>query len=85
MGRGVIFKTLRRFFDTKGFIETWFLTAIINNNILSFIYNHDTKKYKITVKNAISNPREFLPHHYYFPLILDKLPDNANLVENPNY
>ena len=82
---GSYLKHFADFFDTKGFIETWFLTAIINNNILSFIYNHDTKKYKITVINAISNPREFLPQHYYFPLTLDKLSDNANLVEIPNY
>jgi hypothetical protein len=52
---------------------------------LSFIYNHDTKKYKISVKNAIRSPRVFLSHHYYYPLTLGKLSDNPNLVENPGY
>ncbi|MEK9604385.1 MAG: RagB/SusD family nutrient uptake outer membrane protein [Flavobacteriaceae bacterium] len=52
---------------------------------LSFIYNHDTKKYKISVKNAIRSPRVFLSHHYYYPLTLTKLSDNPNLVENPGY
>lgn len=52
---------------------------------LAFVYNHDTKKYKITVKNAISKKRVFLSHHYYYPLTLGKLSDNPNLVENPGY
>ena len=52
---------------------------------LSFIYNHDTKKYKISVKNAVRSPRVFLSHHYYYPLTLGKLSDNPNLVENPGY
>lgn len=74
-----------RFWD----IRRWRIAeGILNDTMmkgLSFIYNHDTKKYKITVKNAISSPRVFLSHHYYYPLTLDKLSDNPNLVENPGY
>ena len=74
-----------RFWD----LRRWRIAEEVLNGVkhqgLSFVYNHDTKKYKITVKNAISNAREFLPQHYYFPLTLNKLSDNPNLVENPNY
>ncbi len=52
---------------------------------LSFVYNYDTEKFKIEVKNAIANPRVFLPQHYYYPLTFKKISDNPNLVENPNY
>ena len=52
---------------------------------LSFIYNHDTKKYKVSVKNAVRANRVFLPEHNYHPLTLTKLSDNPNLVENPGY
>ncbi|MEP2236984.1 MAG: RagB/SusD family nutrient uptake outer membrane protein [Maribacter sp.] len=52
---------------------------------LAFEYNHDTGKYKIEVKNGISNPRVFLPENYYYPLTLGKLSDNPKLVENPGY
>ena len=74
-----------RFWD----IRRWRIAEEILNDTmmkgLSFIYNHDTKKYKISVKDAIRSPREFLSHHYYYPLTLVKLSDNPNLVENPGY
>ena len=74
-----------RFWD----IRRWRIAeGILNDTMfkgLSFIYNHDTKKYKISVKNAIRSPRVFLSHHYYYPLTLTKLSDNPNLVENPGY
>ncbi len=52
---------------------------------LSFIYNHDTKLFQITVMPGISNARVFLPEHYYYPLTFGKLSDNPQLVENPGY
>lgn len=74
-----------RFWD----IRRWRIAeGILNDTMmkgLSFVYNHDTKKYKITVKNAITQPRVFLSHHYYYPLTVDKISDNPNLVENPGY
>ncbi|MGY8945140.1 MAG: RagB/SusD family nutrient uptake outer membrane protein, partial [Flavobacteriales bacterium] len=74
-----------RFWD----LRRWRIAeAELNNKMmkgLSFVYNHDTKKYKISVKDAIRSPREFLSHHYYYPLTLTKLSDNSNLVENPGY
>ena len=74
-----------RFWD----LRRWRIAeSVLNNTMhkgLSFIYNHDTKKYKITVKNAVRSPRVFLSHHYYYPLTLTKLSDNPNLVENPGY
>jgi len=74
-----------RFWD----IRRWRIAeGILNDTMmkgLSFVYNHDTKKYKITVKNAITQSRVFLSHHYYYPLTVDKISDNPNLVENPGY
>ena len=74
-----------RFWD----LRRWRIAEKVLNNTmmkgLSFVYNHDTKKYKVSVKDAIRSPREFLSHHYYYPLTLAKLSDNPNLVENPGY
>ena len=74
-----------RFWD----IRRWRIAEEVLHNKkmqgLSFVYNHDTKKFKITVKPGISQPRVFLPQHYYYPLTLRKLSDNPNLVENPGY
>lgn len=52
---------------------------------LTFVYNHDTGKYIVDVKDAISNARVFLPENYYYPLTLGKISDNPKLVENPGY
>lgn len=74
-----------RFWD----LRRWRIAEEVLNNTmhkgLSFVYNHDTKKYQISVKDAIRSPRIFLSHHYYYPLTLNKLSDNPNLVENPGY
>jgi hypothetical protein len=80
----LVFEELR-FWD----LRRWRIAEEVLNNTmhkgLSFVYNHDTKKYQISVKDAIRSPRIFLYHHYYYPLTLNKLPDNPNLVENPGY
>lgn len=52
---------------------------------LTFIYNHDTGLFQISVKDGISNARVFLPEHYYYPLTFTKISDNPKLVENPGY
>ena len=74
-----------RFWD----IRRWRIAEELLNNKtmmgLKFEYNHDSSKFKIEVKNAISNPRVFLPQHYYFPLTFDKISDNPKLIENPGY
>ncbi|MBU2945976.1 RagB/SusD family nutrient uptake outer membrane protein [Zobellia uliginosa] len=74
-----------RFWD----IRRWRIAVdVLNDKMmmgLKFVYNHDTGKFKIEVKNALSNPRVFLPENYYYPLTFDKISDNPKFVENPGY
>lgn len=50
-----------------------------------FVYDFDTKRYRVTLKNAESQARTFLPRHYYFPLGIGRTADNPKLIENPLY
>jgi hypothetical protein len=50
-----------------------------------FVYDFDIKRYRVTLRNAESQARTFLPRHYYFPLGIDRTADNPNLIENPLY
>lgn len=52
---------------------------------LSYVYNYDTKKYKISFVNGEDAPRVFQGRNYYLPLGISRLADNPNLVENPGY
>jgi hypothetical protein len=52
---------------------------------LNYVFDFDTKKYIITLKNAEGTARVFLPRHYYLPLGINRIADNPNLVENPGY
>jgi hypothetical protein len=48
-------------------------------------YNHDTKKFKISLGNAYIKTHVFKEQNYYFPFTDKKISDNPNLKENPNY
>jgi hypothetical protein len=50
-----------------------------------FVYDFDTKRYRVTLRNAESQARVFLPRHYYFPLGINRTADNPKLIENPLY
>jgi hypothetical protein len=53
---------------------------------VDWIYNIDENKYSLTMEDAdYSQIRTFMDHNYYFPISLDRLADNPNLVENPGY
>ena len=49
-------------------------------------YNIDDDKYTLKTKNAdFGQIRTFAERNYYFPIGLDRIADNPNLVENPDY
>lgn len=49
-------------------------------------YYIDEGKYTLKIKNGeYGNIRTFAERNYYFPLGLDRIADNPNLVENPGY
>jgi len=49
-------------------------------------YYIDEDKYTLKIKNGeYGNIRTFADRNYYFPLGLDRIADNPNLVENPGY
>jgi hypothetical protein len=52
---------------------------------LNYVYDFDKKRYIITLKNAEGATRVFMPKHYYLPLGINRIADNASLVENPGY
>jgi hypothetical protein len=52
---------------------------------LNYVFDFETKKYIITLKNAEGAARVFLPRHYYLPLGISRIADNTSLVENPGY
>ena len=52
---------------------------------VKYKYNWDTKKYQISLANAEGNARTFQDRHYYFPINVNRLAENPNLVENPGY
>ena len=52
---------------------------------LNYVFDFETKKYVITLKNAEGATRVFLPRHYYLPLSINRIADNPSLVENPGY
>jgi len=52
---------------------------------LNYVYNYDTKKYKITLTNAETVTRTFQDRNYYLPLGVKKVSENPMMVENPEY
>ena len=52
---------------------------------LQYIYNYNTKKYKITLTNAEGVARIFQDRNYYLPLGVNRVAENPNFVENPDY
>ncbi len=52
---------------------------------LQYTYNYNTKKYKITLTNAEGVARIFQDRNYYLPLGVDRVAENPNFVENPDY
>ncbi len=52
---------------------------------LQYSYNYNTKKYKITLINAEGVARTFLDRNYYLPLGVNRVSENPNFVENPDY
>ncbi|MEZ5041634.1 MAG: RagB/SusD family nutrient uptake outer membrane protein [Saprospiraceae bacterium] len=70
-------------------LRRWRTAVEVLDNVrlqgLRYDYNWDTKKYKISFKNGDGVARVFQERNYYFPLGVDRLADNPNLVENPGY
>ncbi len=53
---------------------------------ITWVYNIDEDKYTMKLKDAdFGQIRTFAERNYYFPLGLDRIADNPNLVENPGY
>lgn len=74
-----------RYYD----LRRWRIAEQVLNGLrtkgLKYVYNYDTKKYQISLKNAEGVARTFQERHYYYPLGVNRLADNPNLVENPGY
>ena len=51
---------------------------------LTFTYNFDTDKYRISIENAVPQ-RVFHDYFYYMPIGSFHISSNPNLVENPGY
>lgn len=54
---------------------------------LQYILDYNTRKYrmkKIDISTGAAGLR-FYPQHYYFPIGIDRIGVNSNLVENPGY
>jgi hypothetical protein len=71
-------------------IRRWRIAESILNGVrtkgLSYKYNYNTRKYKISVINAEGVARTFLAdRHYYLPLGVSRVAENPNFVENPGY
>ncbi len=53
---------------------------------ITWVYNIDEDKYTMKLKDAdFGQIRTFAERNYYFPLGLDRIADNPNLLENPGY
>lgn len=53
---------------------------------VDWIYHIEEDKYTLKLKGADFNQiRTFTERNYYFPIGLDRIADNPNLVENPGY
>lgn len=52
---------------------------------LQYTYNYNTKKYKIVLTNAEGVARIFQDRNYYLPLGVNRVSENPNFVENPDY
>ena len=52
---------------------------------LQYTYNYNTKKYKIVLTNAEGVARIFQDRNYYLPLGVNRVAENPNFVENPDY
>lgn len=52
---------------------------------LKYTYNYDTKKYQIILSNGEGVARTFQKRNYYLPLGIDRIVENPNMVENPDY
>ena len=52
---------------------------------LEYTYYYDEDKYDFILKNGDTGTRVFQQRHYYFPLGVNRIADNPNLIENPGY
>lgn len=52
---------------------------------LQYTYNYDTKKYQIAIINAEGVARTFQERNYYLPIGVNRVAENPNFVENPDY
>jgi starch-binding outer membrane protein, SusD/RagB family len=52
---------------------------------LEFTYHYNEDKYQLQLKNGEASVRIFQERHYYFPLGVNRLAENPNLIENPGY
>ncbi|RED50328.1 RagB/SusD family nutrient uptake outer membrane protein [Seonamhaeicola aphaedonensis] len=67
----------------------WRIATDVLGNVrtkgLVFRYNLATDTYRITLKNAEGNIRQFGEERYYLPFGQNRLADNPNLIQNPGY
>jgi len=70
-------------------IRRWRIAKELLNGVrmqgLQYIFNYDTKKFKITFINGEGIARIFLDQNYYLPLGVERVAENPKLVENPGY
>ncbi len=52
---------------------------------INWFINYDTNKYRIEFINAEGVPRIFKNHYYYFPITVERMSENNNMVQNPGY
>jgi hypothetical protein len=52
---------------------------------LQYVYYFDEDKYDLILKNGDPSARVVQERHYYYPLGVNRIADNPNLVENPGY
>ena len=59
----------------------------VNRTGLRYVLDYTTRKYKLVLQNdydGVSAP-VFEARNYYFPITANRISNNRNLVENPNY
>jgi starch-binding outer membrane protein, SusD/RagB family len=52
---------------------------------LQYFYHYNEDKYELRLINAEGTARVFQERHYYFPLGVNRIAENPNMVENPGY
>jgi hypothetical protein len=70
---------MRRWRIAEGVLDGVTMTSV------KWYYNYDTERYQIDFVNAEGVPRIFQSHYYYFPITVERMIENPNMVQNPGY